>query len=498
MSSRRARTTWVTGLTVTAAAASLLTSPAAGAATGPEAAPSYAFTARILIGDGDPARGCSAALVSRGWVVTAASCFADDPAQVTEGQPKQKATVTVSGTDLYAATAHTSEIAELVPAQDRDVVMARLATSVPTGIPTVTLTDVPLAVGDEATFAGAGRTKTEWVPKKVHTAAFKVDGVDATTLAISGKTTNDSICQGDTGGPILRETDNGTELVGLATRSWQGGCLGTPETETRNNAQAVRTDDLSEWISATANRAWARQLAAGEFSGDGKTDAIVIDETDNKLYAHPGDGQGGFTGRNQIGVGWGTTRVITTGNFVGDSNTDLVAVRDDGTLLTYPGNGKGGFGTVITAGSGWNSMRLVAAGDFTGDKKIDLLAVHTNGTLYIYPGTGDGKFGSGIVAGTGWTGMRLIASDDFNGDGKADIAAVHDNGTLYMYTNNGKNGFNSGVAAGSGWKSTRLITGGDLNGDGKADLLALRGASTFYTYLGNGRGNFAAPVITQP
>ncbi|MEV4917370.1 FG-GAP-like repeat-containing protein [Streptomyces tirandamycinicus] len=498
MSSRRAHTTWVTSVTATAAAAGLILPTSATAASGPDATAGYAFTARVLIGDGDPVRGCSAALISREWVITTASCFADDTTEVTAGKPKQKTTVTIRGTAPDAVTAYTGEIAELVPAQGRDVVMARLATYTPAGIPTVNLADTPMAAGDEATFAGTGRTKTEWVPDKPHTAAFKVNGTDATTLAISGKTTADSICQGDTGGPLLRDTDNGPELVGLATRSWQGGCLGTPETETRTNAEAVRTDDLGEWISAIANRAWTRQIAAGDFSGDGKSDALAIDKTDSKLYAHPGDGKGGFTGRNQIGVQWETTRVITTGNFVGDSNIDLVAIRDNGVLLTYPGNGKGNFATTVTAGTGWNGMRLLTAGNFTGDNKTDLLAVHTNGTLYIYPGTGDGKVGSGIVAGTGWTGIRLIAGGDFNGDGKADAVAVHDNGTLYAYYNNGQNGFNSAVRVGGGWTTTRLITSGDFNGDGKADLLALRNADTFYTYAGNGTGTFAAPVVTQP
>ncbi|UUN28104.1 FG-GAP-like repeat-containing protein [Streptomyces sp. FIT100] len=496
MSSRRFRTAWVTGLTAAAVTGGLMSPAPAGAVAGPVAADGYAFTAKVLVGDGAPVRGCSGALVSREWIVTAASCFADDPAQVRAGRPEQKTTVIVDRADLFADGAHTSEIAELVPAKGRDVVMARLASYAPVDVAPVALADTPLAAGDEATFAGLGRTGTEWAPNKVHTAAFKVDSVTDTTLFISGKTRTDSACQGDSGGPLLRETDNGTELVGIGIRSWHGGCLG--ESDTRTNAQAVRTDDLVEWMSATVNQTWARQLAAGDFTGDGKTDAIAIDKNDNKLHAHPGDGKGGFTGRRQIGVQWDTSRVITAGDFTGDNKSDIVAIRDNGVLLTYPGNGAGGFGTAVTAGTGWNSMRLLAVGDFTGDKKTDLLAVHDDGTLYIYPGTADGKVGRGIVAGAGWSGIRLIAGGDFNGDGRADATAVHDNGTLFSYTNNGKNGFNPGTAVGSGWKSTRLITGGDFDGDGKADLLALRGASTFYTYLGNGRGNFSTPVITQP
>ncbi len=304
MTSRRIRTAWGASLTTAVAMANLIIPATAVAVTGPEAAATYAFTARVLVGDGDPARGCSAALISHEWVITTASCLADDTTSVTAGKPQQKTTINIKGSAPDTTTAYTGTVAELVPAEGgRDVVMARLATSVPATIPTLALADAGLASGDEATFAGTGRTKTEWVPDKPHTATFTVDSTDTTTLAISGKTAEDSICKGDTGGPLLRDTDDGPELVGLATRSWQGGCLGTPETETRTNAEAVRTDDLGDWISKTAGRARIRQVASGDFSGDGKSDAVAIDGADGNLYAYPGDGKGGFGGRNQIGTG---------------------------------------------------------------------------------------------------------------------------------------------------------------------------------------------------
>ncbi|MER5886892.1 FG-GAP-like repeat-containing protein [Streptomyces sp. NPDC001941] len=497
MSSRISRTTWVTGLVAAAAVTGLVGPAPATAATGPSGTDAHAFTARIVIGDGDPVRACSAALVSREWVVTTASCFADDTTSVTAGKPKTKATVSLRGA-VANGTAYTGDVAELVPARDRDVVMARLSAYAPENARTVSLAGTPLAVGDEAVFAGTGRTRTEWVPDEVHTAALKVDGTSDTDLSVSGKSADDAVCQGDIGGPLLRETGSGLELVGLATRSWKGGCLGTPDTETRTDARAARTDDLGEWISATANRAWTRQIAAGDFTGDDKADVVAIDKTDGKLYAHPGDGKGSFTGRNQIGVQWETTRAITAGNFVGDKNADLVAIRDNGMLFTYPGNGKGVSNAPIQAGNGWDNMRLLASADFTGDGKIDLLAAHTNGKLYVYPGTGDGKFGSGVGIGDGWTGIRLIAGGDFNGDRKADVIAINNNGTMYRYDNNGKGGLGSAVKVGDGWKSTRLLSSADFNGDGKADFLALRSAGTFLTYAGNGTGSFAKPIITQP
>jgi secreted trypsin-like serine protease len=41
---------------------------------------SYAFTANLHIGDGGQTRACSGALIDAQWVLTAAACFAADPA----------------------------------------------------------------------------------------------------------------------------------------------------------------------------------------------------------------------------------------------------------------------------------------------------------------------------------------------------------------------------------------------------------------------------------
>ncbi|MEU1425360.1 trypsin-like serine protease, partial [Kitasatospora sp. NPDC005751] len=103
----------------------------AGAVVGDAAADnSYAFTARLVIGEGE--RACTGALVDPHWIVTAASCFADNPAQpnVPAGPPARKATATVGRTDLTTTTGQVRDIVELVPRTDRDLVLARLATPV--------------------------------------------------------------------------------------------------------------------------------------------------------------------------------------------------------------------------------------------------------------------------------------------------------------------------------------------------------------------------------
>ncbi|MEE1783445.1 hypothetical protein PUR71_11035 [Streptomyces sp. SP17BM10] len=71
--------------------------------------------------------------------------------------------------------------------------------------------------------------------------------MNATAVAVTGQS-GSVICKGDTGAPAIGETDGKAELAAVASRSWQGGCLGTPATETRTGATGTRVDDLGAWI----------------------------------------------------------------------------------------------------------------------------------------------------------------------------------------------------------------------------------------------------------
>ncbi|MFD0278607.1 trypsin-like serine protease [Kitasatospora sp. NPDC127111] len=245
--SPRAWRACVTAAAAAAGALALFSSAPAGAVAG-DTVPNgdYTFTTKLDIGDGQ--RSCTGALVDPYWVLTASSCFADDPAQplaLAAGAPKLKTVATVGRTDLNTTAGFVTEVSELVPRADRDLVLAKLAKPAQ-GIPTVGLGAAP-AAGETLTVTGYGRTKSEWVPTALHTASFTVQSAAATTVSVSGKTAGkDAICKGDAGGPALRAVGGKVELAAVNSRSWQGGCFGS--TETRTGAEESRVDDLASWL----------------------------------------------------------------------------------------------------------------------------------------------------------------------------------------------------------------------------------------------------------
>lgn len=267
MSGYRPRTAWTSGLiaAATLTAATGLTAAPATALSGPQAPDAIsAATARLDIGG---VRGCSATLVAPQWVLTAASCFADAPgAAVSSGAPKLKTTATLGGS--------AQQVVNLVPRTDRDVVMAQLAKPV-SGVTPIPVAGTAPGAGDEVQAAGYGRAHEEWVPDQVHAATFTVQTVGATTVDLAAKSDGAAICKGDTGGPALSTAGGHTQIIGVNSLSWQGGCLGTDPAETRTGAVDARVDDLAAWVQqvayspAFAAAPWkdAVQMTSGYYTG---------------------------------------------------------------------------------------------------------------------------------------------------------------------------------------------------------------------------------------
>ncbi|MCF3963569.1 S1 family peptidase [Streptomyces fuscigenes] len=405
-----------------AASIALGTAPASAVTGDPVAGTTYSYSAQVVVGDHD--RGCSAALVDPEWLLTAASCFADDPAAslaVPAGKPKLHTTATIGRTDLSGTAGAVRDVVQLVPRTDRDVVLARLNRPV-TNVAPVALAGSAPSAGEKLQFAGYGRTKTEWAPLALHSGTLSVDAAAATTAAVTGQD-GAAACMGDTGGPVVRTTGAGPELAALTSQSYQGGCFGIDPAETRTGGVVARVDDLGSWVTSTVG---ASRIT--DFNCDGTEDVAVAD---------PKATVGGVTGAGLVrivyGGGKGTDEInqdldwvpgagekddwfgeaIATVDYNEDGCTDLVVgtpsedlggAADAGMVDILYGAPAGlGTGTVKNAhfeqGSGTGSIK--AGTSEAGDRMGQALAAGTTAAGDPYLVIGVPGESVGTVAGAG-------------------------------------------------------------------------------------------------
>ncbi|MFJ9947544.1 trypsin-like serine protease [Kitasatospora sp. NPDC091207] len=434
MQLKRPRAAWMTSLLTTTTAGLLIlgTVPAGAVAGDPVADGGYSFSAKLDIGEGK--RSCSAALINPTWLITAASCFAADPANpstVTAGRPADKTVATVGRADLGGTAGKSVEVVDLKPRADRDLVLARLASPV-FGVTPVALATAAPAVGDTLRATGYGRTGDEWVPTRLHSAAVTVKSAAATTVTIAPKApATGAICKGDTGGPTFKENGTTAVLAGVHSLSWQGGCFGS--TETRTDAVETRVDDIRQWIADSSSTDQAllapdTKLASGQTLA-GRDLQLTMGSDGNLTITHKGIPNGVIwatgTGGNPGAYAWlqpdGNFVVYTADNrpiwntATWTSGGNYLSLQDDGNLVVYKkdggplagnavwGSGSTRIGNTITSGQPVWSAQWAEA-------RSTVLIMQRDGNLAVYRKS-DGAYLWGTGTYTSTSGYFVMQSD---------------------------------------------------------------------------------------
>jgi hypothetical protein len=235
----------------------------------------------------------------------------------------------------------------------------------------------------------------------------------------------------------------------------------------------------------------ALPFSVGDFSGDGRSDLVLL--SGNTVSVQLSKGDGTFQDPKSFRVG--SIAGLTVGDFNGDGRQDLVIANSAGFGLL------GGVSIFLGKGDGTLQLASVFAskpgpmtvGDFNGDGRQDLASADSSSnSVFVFLRNGNGTFQAArnFIVGDQ---PGSIAVADFNGDGRQDLVT----------SNSGSNTISIllGVADGTFQPALTVVEHGpgsisvaDFNNDGRQDLAVFNsGSRNVSILLGKGDGTFESP-----
>jgi len=237
-------------------------------------------------------------------------------------------------------------------------------------------------------------------------------------------------------------------------------------------------------------------LLVGDVTGDGKADAISMDNSNGNWKVAASKGKSFSAAKSGIT----NYAVSSTSQMIGDVNGDgkddavtFYIDRGDWYVALSRGNGKFANHTLWLSGHGiGNSQQFVA--DVDGDRRADaVICFPEQGIWFVSLSTGSSFSTENIKYENSWIKGHGIGSNaqfvaDVTGDGKADsLVFFGQNGQWYVAQSTGRSfaAFRRWID-GHGVGSTGQFLG-DVDGDGKADSLVFFDEyGSWYTALSNG------------
>ncbi|MFJ8045536.1 trypsin-like serine protease [Kitasatospora sp. NPDC096147] len=368
-------------------------------------------------------RSCTGTVVDPLWVLTSAGCFTNTPASLTAGPPAVKSAFTAGG--------KTVDILEIVPRADRDLSLVRLSQALPGVTPMKLAVGAP-AAAESLRVIGHGRTTTDWIPAKPHAATHTAGAITATTVDTVPASGSAAVCAGDAGAPLLREVNGSVEIAAVASRSWQGGCLDKPASETRTGAQSSRVDDIAQWITRTVSMTPSGTSVTG-------SPFTIVDPVDNHLVTYLRDSTAQLWSVDPQGEGWRNWGVYAAGDptaVVNPANNHVVV------YVNGPDNKLWSFDERDS--NRWTEFTKTSSGTVLAPDAVPSTVVDpADGHLVTYIRDTANHLWSVDPQGEGWS--------DFGAMAAADPTAIAANGHVIVYVNGPNNLLYSVDQRGNGW-----------------------------------------------